>query len=1086
MKKSNIINFAKIKETLELPDLLEIQKKSYEWFLQTRVEPSKRKNAGLESVFREVFPIEIKTNEKKIKIDYTGYEIGKYQYDEQECIDRDASFAVPIYLSIRLLTYDKNDKLEKIIQDKVYIGDLPYMTKRGTFIFNGAERTIVSQFHRSPGIFFEFDDKKDIIVGKIIPYHGTWLQFELDTKNLLSVRPDKKKKIPVTMFLRALGVSSNQEILSAFYKFKEMEISNKLENSISFEDVIYEETGEYICEAGAVLSLETIDQLQKNGLKKIKIIDVDDADFSKYVLNTLNVDTTSNDQEALKKLLPLIRGGNMKIPYEKAKEYVRDIYFNPRKYDLSETGRYKINRKFNQTKSQIEVNLTIEDIINLLKYMCALKEGRDGYHLDDIDHLGNRRVRCVGELLRNEFRKGMIRLEKSVQERLSSPSLNELEDLTPRTLINVKPVTAIIKEFFGSSQLSQFMDQTNPISEMTHKRRLSALGPGGLSRDRAGFEVRDVHHTHYGRVCPIETPEGPNIGLIVSLATYAKINDLGFIETPYLKVNNGVVTEQIIYMDALEEDNYYVAQANAEIDGKNKLVGPQVSVRYKDDFLMVEPTQVQYMDISPKQLVSATTALIPFLEHDDANRALMGSNMQRQAVPLMFPKSPVVGTGMEETIAKDSRVAVTAEHGGTVTEVCSNYIEINTGKVYTKDEINYITGEVHKAGEKIIDRYELLKFKRSNQCTTINQKPIVLPGDKVNAGEVIADGPAVESGELALGSNVTVAFMPWEGLNFEDAVLISDKLVKNDSYTSLHIEKFEVYARDTKLGKEQITRDIPNLSEQGLRNLDDDGIIKIGSKVKAGEILVGKVTPKNTMESTPEQKLLQSIFGEKARDVRDTSLKLKHGNEGIVIDVKVYSRENKDELPAGVEKLVKVYIATKRKIKEGDKVAGRHGNKGVISRVLPSEDMPYLADGSPVDIVLNPLGVPSRMNIGQILETHLGWAGDKLDIKFRTPVFDGADEEEIKKYLKKIDVPESGKVDLFDGRTGEKFQNPVTVGVIYMMKLNHLADEKIHARSIGPYSLVTQQPLGGKAQFGGQRLGEMEVWALEAYGAAYT
>nr|HPN32559.1 DNA-directed RNA polymerase subunit beta [bacterium] len=940
MKKTNIINFAKIKETLKMPDLLEIQKKSYEWFLQTRVESSKRKNAGLESVFREIFPIEIKTNEKKIKIDYTGYDIGKYQYDEQECIDRDASFAVPIYLSIRLLTYDSNEKLEKIIQDKVYIGDLPYMTKRGTFIFNGAERTIVSQFHRSPGIFFEQDDKKDMIVGKIIPYHGTWLQFELDTKNLLSVRPDKKKKVPVTMFLRALGLSSNQEILAAFYKHKEVEVNNKIEDSISFEDKIYEETGEYICEAGSIISLETIDQLLKNGIKKIKIIDTEDAYFSKYVLNTLNVDTTSNDQEALKKLLPLIRGGNTKIPYDKAKEYVRDIYFNPRKYDLSETGRYKINKKFNQTKSQTETNLTIEDIVNLLKYMTNLKEMKEEYHFDDIDHLGNRRVRCVGELLRNEFRKGMLRLEKSVQERLSSPGLNELEDLTPRTLINVKPVTAIIKEFFGSSQLSQFMDQTNPISEMTHKRRLSALGPGGLSRDRAGFEVRDVHHTHYGRVCPIETPAGPNIGLIVSLATYAKINDLGFIETPYLKVNNGIVSEEVVYMDALEEDNYYVAQANAEIDSKNKLIGPQVSVRYKDDFLMVEPGQVQYMDISPKQLVSGTTALIPFLEHDDANRALMGSNMQRQAVPLMFPKSPIVGTGMEEIIAKDSRVAVTAEHSGVATEVTSNYIEINTGKTYSKDEINPITGEVFRAGEKIIDRYELLKFKRSNQCTTINQKPIVVPGEKVNAGEVIADGPAVENGELALGSNVTVAFMPWEGLNFEDAVLISDKLVKNDSYTSLHIEKFEVYARDTKLGKEQITRDIPNLSEQGLRNLDDDGIIKVGSKIKAGEILVGKVTPKNTMESTPEQKLLQSIFGEKARDVRDTSLKLKHGNEGIVIDVKVYSREQKDELPAGVEKLVKVYIATKRKIKEGDKVAGRHGNKGVISRVLPAEDMP--------------------------------------------------------------------------------------------------------------------------------------------------
>jgi DNA-directed RNA polymerase subunit beta len=999
------VSFGKIHEILDMPNLIEIQQRSYQWFL----------DEGLNEMFRDISPIQDFTG--NLVLEFIDYSLGDPKYPVDECKERDVTFAAPLRVRARLI----NKETGEVKEQEVFMGDFPLMTEKGTFIINGAERVIVSQLVRSPGVYFQKTQDtsgKMLYSASIIPNRGAWLEFEFDANDILYVRIDRTRKVPVTILLKALGLGNNYQISELF-------------------------------------------------------------DSKESVKNTLERDNTQNEEEALIEIYKRLRPGEPPT-VESARTLFETLFFDPKRYELGSVGRYKLNKQLGlnfptrSTKATVDEKgneipgqeavkiLTKEDIIEVVRHLLDLLDGAGD--IDDIDHLGNRRLKRVGELLQNQFRIGLSRMERVVRERMT---IQDVEVITPQALINIRPVVAAIKEFFGSSQLSQFMDQTNPLAELTHKRRLSALGPGGLSRERAGFEVRDVHHSHYGRMCPIETPEGPNIGLIGSLTTYARINEYGFIETPYRKVSDGKVTDEIIYLTADEEDKYIVAQANEPFDpDTKKFIHSRVSIRHRDDIREVPANQVQLMDVSPKQIVSIATALIPFLENDDANRALMGSNMQRQAVPLLKTAAPYVGTGMEYKAAVDSGVVVLAKNKGVVKKVTGEEIRIQT--------------------DRGTDTYKLLKFKRSNQGTCINQKPIVKEGQIVEAGEVIADGPSTDQGELGLGKNILVAFMPWEGYNYEDAILISEKLVIDDVFTSIHIEEYEAEARDTKLGAEEITRDIPNVGEGALDDLDESGIIRIGAEVRPGDILVGKVTPKGETELTAEERLLRAIFGEKAREVRDTSLRVPHGEAGRIVDVKVFSRENGDELAPGVNKLVRVYIAQKRKISEGDKMAGRHGNKGVIAKILPMEDMPFLPDGTPVEIVLNPLGVPSRMNIGQILETHMGWAAKALGIYIATPVFGGADENDVIETLAKAGLPKSGKTLLYDGRSGEPFDHPVTVGYVYMLKLAHLVDDKIHARSTGPYSLVTQQPLGGKAQFGGQRFGEMEVWALEAYGAAFT
>ncbi len=983
------LSYSRIKQPIELPNLIQVQLSSYDWFLKQ----------GLREALQEVFPISDFTG--NLELDFLDYSLGEPKYQVNECKERDVSFQAPLKLKVRLTDKETGELKES----DVYMGDLPLMTEKGTFIINGAERVVVSQLVKSPGVYF--NDRVDVS-GKtlygatIIPNRGAWFELEMDSAGVIYTRIDKTRKIPVTVLLRSLGYGSNEAILELYN---------------------------------------------------------DDESINK----TLEKDSSTNKKEALIEFYRRLRPGEMATE-DAAEQLLNNLFFDPRRYDLAVVGRYKINKKLG-LDTPIEVrHLTHEDITTTIAYLLKLINGEG--KTDVIDHLGNRRLRSIGELLQNQFRTGLVRMERVVRERMS---IHDVETLTPQVLINIRPITAAVKEFFGSSQLSQFMDQTNPLAELTHKRRLSALGPGGLTRERAGFQVRDVHHSHYGRICPIETPEGPNIGLIGSLATFGRVNDFGFIETPYRKVDkeSGRVLNQIDYLSADEEDEYMVAQANAPLDENGYFIEDRVEARYFEEILEIPINKVDYMDVSPKQVFSVATSLIPFLENDDANRALMGANMQRQAVPLLKTDAPIIGTGLEYKAAKDSGSVVVCKKSGMVKRVGADQI------IISNDD-----------GEN--DTYTLLKFIRSNQGTCYNQRPIVTAGERVEAGDVIADGPSTSMGELALGRNVLVAFMPWEGYNYEDAILISEKLVKEDVFTSIHIEEYECEARDTKLGPEEITRDIPNVSEDMLKNLDDQGVIRVGADVRPDDILVGKVTPKGETELTPEERLLRAIFGEKAREVRDSSLRVPHGEAGKIVAVKRFTREKGDELPPGVNQLVRVYIAQKRKISEGDKMAGRHGNKGVISRILPEEDMPFLEDGTPVEIVLNPLGVPSRMNIGQILECHLGWAAKALGFNVATPVFDGANEEDIFSKLREAGLPDSGKTTLYDGRTGEPFDHEITVGYVYMLKLAHLVDDKIHARSIGPYSLVTQQPLGGKAQFGGQRFGEMEVWALEAYGAAYT
>jgi DNA-directed RNA polymerase subunit beta len=981
-------SFAKLVDVLDLPNLIEIQRSSYQWFLEK----------GLKETFDEISPILDFTG--NLILEFVTYSLGEPKYSQEDCKERDVTYAAPLKVRVRL----HNKETGEVKEQEVFMGDFPLMTDKGTFIINGAERVVVSQLVRSPGTYFSRteDAGKVLYSATIMPNRGAWLEFELDATDVISIRVDRTRKIPVTAFLRAIGYGTDGRILELF-------------------------------------------------------------DDSSRIRGTIERDSTKSEEEGLVEVYKRLRPGEPPT-VDSARTLLQNLFFEPKRYDLASVGRYKLNKKLKLDIPQDVHVLTKEDIVGTIRYLIDLKDGKG--RVDDIDHLGNRRLRSVGELLQNQFRIGLSRMERVVRERMT---IQDVDIITPQALINIRPVVASIKEFFGSSQLSQFMDQTNPLAELTHKRRLSALGPGGLSRERAGFEVRDVHYSHYGRMCPIETPEGPNIGLISSLSTYARVNDFGFIETPYRKVDKerGAVTKEIVYMTADEEDEYIIAQANEPLNDDGTFVNSKVTVRFGDRIIEVSAEEVDYMDVSPKQLVSVATALIPFLEHDDANRALMGSNMQRQGVPLLIPEAPLVGTGIEAKSAYDSGVLVVASRPGVVVHVSSDHITV-------------------RADDGTLDRYHLEKFVRSNQGTCINQRPIVFKGDRVQAGTILADGPSTDQGELALGRNVLVAFMPWEGYNYEDAILISERLVKDDVFTSIHIEEYESDARDTKLGPEEITRDIPNVGDEALKDLDDRGIIRIGAEVRPGDILVGKVTPKGETELTAEERLLRAIFGEKAREVRDTSLRVPHGEAGIVVDVKVFSRESGDEIAPGVNQLVRVYVAQKRKISEGDKMAGRHGNKGVIARILPEEDMPYLPDGTPVDIVLNPLGVPSRLNIGQVLETHLGWAAKMLGLKVATPVFDGASDEEIKDMLVKAGLPVDGKIQLRDGRTGYPFDNPITVGYIYMLKLAHLVDDKIHARSTGPYSLVTQQPLGGKAQFGGQRFGEMEVWALEAYGSAYT
>ena len=1308
-------NFGRVKKFLDIPNLIEIQTRSYEKFLQQELAPAKRGNSGLQGAFKSVFPISDFSG--KCSLEFVSYKIGDVRYNEKECIQKGMTFSAPLKIVVRLVVFEtdrladgkfnreaaENKPIRDIKEQEIYFGEIPLMTENGTFIVNGTERVIVSQLHRSPGIFFDHDKGKTVASGKliysarVIPIRGSWLDLEFDSKDLLYVRIDRRRKMPVTILLKAMG-NSTEFILNYFYNIEKVTLEREklyfsvddsltgqkspddikdpksdeiivkkgrkltklllkrvmdvgikriaikeaeLAGKILSSDVLDPQTGEIIFRCNEELPFNGLEIAKEKGVKELKFLHIDEDLDNAAMRETLLIDKIDTTEDAIMEIYRRLRPSNPPTP-ETAAKFFQSLFFESETYNLSDVGRAKMNYKLHLDVSTDITVLRKEDIMAAVKYLIDLKNGIGECSVDDIDHLGNRRVRSVGELIENQYRIGLVRMERAIKEKMS---LQDIETMMPHDLINAKPVSAVVNEFFGSSQLSQFMDQTNPLSEITHKRRLSALGPGGLTRERAGFEVRDVHATHYGRICPVETPEGPNIGLIVSLSTYARVNEFGFIETPYKLVKNGQVLEDIKFMTAIEEENQIISPSDRPLDKRGNFVEELISVRKGGDFISVVPEKIQMMDVSPNQLVSVAAALIPFLEHDDANRALMGSNMQRQAVPLMCPEVPVVGTGMEAIVARDSGAVLVAKRAGVVESVDASHIIVRAER---PEEDGIDTG---------VDIYSLSKYQRSNQDTCFNQKPIVDVGDRVHKKAILADGPATDTGELALGRNVMVAFMSWGGYNYEDSILVSERIVREDIYTSIHIEEFETMARDTKLGKEEITRDIPNVGEEALRNLDESGIICIGASVKPGEILVGKITPKGETQLSAEEKLLRAIFGEKASDVRDTSLRVPPGVEGTVIDAKIFTRKGadrdlrsqsiesdaidqlikdrddeiriltetikkditklivgktaatkvvdakkkillkkgdkitkdiwvdipssywkditvaetdgseeklinaisayerkidfvkahfeerlekakaSDELPPGVIKMVKVYIAIKRKLSVGDKMAGRHGNKGVLSRILPEEDMPYFADGSTVDIVLNPLGVPSRMNVGQILETHLGWAaksiGEELnellvkksdlnetkkqlkktyssldfdkfideasaeDIKrfvgrlkkgmlVASPVFDGCPENKIRELLNNAGLPETGQAVLFDGRTGLPFDQEVTVGIIYMLKLHHLVDNKIHARSIGPYSLVTQQPLGGKAQFGGQRLGEMEVWAMEAYGASYT
>ena len=1082
-------------DVIAMPNLVDIQLSSYERFLQRQVLAAGQQPArqGLEEVFQEIFPIESPNGD--MVLEYVGFTLDEtgIKLTEQECKNKGLSFVIPLKAKINLVFWGTGE----IRQKEIYMGDVPLMTGRGTFIINGAERVVVSQIHRSPGVIFSHE--KGAYTSRIIPYRGSWLEFEIDQKNeLIFAKIDRKKRLLATVFLRALGFDSRERIIELFYQTKSItiddstEIKEALIGSV-FSKAVYRTDGEVqkkLYRAGEKIHPHDVEELLHSGIQTVEIIDLDHPQslHSQIILNCfereeikLIKDEAERDElskeEAVARVYAVIKPGEP-ITIESAEKDLNSMFFSPRRYDLGRVGRYKLNKKFDYAVPKESHTLTPDDIVATMTFLVRVYIGEG--NIDDIDHLGNRRVRSVGELLTNHLKVAFTRMERIAKERMS---LKEADTIRPQDLISIKPIVATIKEFFGSSQLSQFMDQVNPLAELTHKRRLNALGPGGLSRDRAGFEVRDVHYTHYGRMCPIETPEGPNIGLIVSLANYTTVNEYGFLETPYRKVENGAVTRNIEYLSAIEEEKFFIAQAGAAIDASGRLPDHLMAVRKGGDYISAGPDSIQYMDVSPKQIISVSASLIPFLEHDDANRALMGSNMQRQAVPLIQPEPPRVGTGMEGKTAYDSGVLVLADRAGTVVHVTSRQVDIRP------DQVNGNGAAGHSGQSRFedgVDVYDLVKYQRTNQDTCFSQKPIVRVGQRVEAGHVLADGPATYLGELALGRNVIVAFMPWNGYNYEDAILISSKVIKQDIFTSIHIKEFSVDVRETKLGPEKITRDIPNTSEQAFDQLDEEGVVRIGAHVPDSAILVGKVTPKSETDSTPEFKLLNSIFGEKAKEVRDTSLRVPHGVEGTVIDVQRLRRVDGDELNPGVEEVVKVLVATKRKLQEGDKMAGRHGNKGVIARILPEEDMPFMADGTPVDIVLNPLGVPSRMNLGQIMETELGWAAERLHEWYATPVFQSATNEMIADKLREAGLPETSKITLFDGLTGEEFENPVTVGVIYMMKLLHLVDDKMHSRSTGPYSLVTQQPLGGKAQFGGQRLGEMEVWALEAYGAANT
>ena len=1088
--------FAKIGDSIEMPNLIKVQKDSYDWFVEE----------GLGEILRDVSPI----------VDYSGnlilefldyYFEDKTKYTVEEAKERDATYSTRLHVKVRLI----NRETGEIKEQEIYLGDFPLMTDSGTFIINGAERVVVSQLVRSPGCYYDSSyDKtgKKIYTSTVMPLRGAWIEYETDANDVFWARVDRTRKLPVTSLLRAIGIVTDEQIRELFgeeakieasiqkdpiktqedalieiykklrpgelptvdaarnlfsglffdprrydlakvgrYKFnKKLSLATRITGKVAFEDIVDTETGEVLVQKGSVITEEVAENIQNSG---INIVDVNVDDKRVRIIGNGTVN--------IHKFLPNVDISDLHI-----KEYVN---YSVLKSIIDETEEDKLHDTIKERYDElIPKHITTEDIIASISYLLNLDHGIGV--IDDIDHLGNRRIRCVGELLQNQFRIGITRLERVVRERMT---IQDLDVVTPQTLINTKPISSSIREFFGSSQLSQFMDQTNPLSELTHKRRISALGPGGLSRERAGFEVRDIHYTHYGRLCPIESPEGPNVGLISALSSFAMINEYGFVETPYRKVDHktGKVTDEVVYMPADEEDKYIIAQASEPLDKNGKFVNEKIKVRMREEITMVDRDKVDFVDVSPKQLVSVAAAMIPFVEHDDTKRSLMGANMQRQAVPLLIPESPIVGTGIEYRAAKDSGITVTAKNSGVVEKVTGDEIAVRNDK-----------------GE--LDIYRLRKFKRTNGGTCINQRPVVVRGEKVNEGDLLADGPSTDKGEMALGRNVLIAFTTWEGYNYEDAVLISERLVKEDVYTSIHIEEYDCECRDTKLGPEEITRDIPNVGDDVLKDLDENGIIRIGAEVRPGDILVGKVTPKGETELTAEERLLRAIFGEKAREVRDTSLRVPHGEAGTIVDVKIFTRENSDELGPGVNQVIRCYIAQKRKISVGDKMAGRHGNKGVISRILPEEDMPFMPDGTPVDIVLNPLGVPSRMNLGQVLEVHLGMAAKLLGWKVATPVFDGATDEEIKEMFRQAGYSEDGKTTLYDGRTGDPFDHPVTVGVMYMLKLHHLVDDKIHARSTGPYSLVTQQPLGGKAQFGGQRFGEMEVWALEAYGAAYT
>lgn len=1068
-------------DVMEVPDLVDIQLSSFENFIQRNRLLNKEMPIaqGLELVFQDTFPIESPNGE--LVLEYCGYSLDEesLKFQEAECKEKGVTFSIPIKAKINLIFLQTGE----IRQKEIYMGDIPLMTDRGTFVINGAERVVVSQIHRSPGVIFSYD--KNVYSSRIIPYKGSWLEFEIDQKKeLVYTKIDRKKKILVTMFLRALGFDSREKIIDLFYKVEKVKLVDSREEKerllgrVFAKEIYIEKDGlkKKLYRAGDKIHPHDVEELLHLGIEEIDVIDFQHPDsldstiflncFEREEMKFLKDDPSKDEpskEDAISNVYAMIMPGEP-ITLESAEKDLLSMFFSSRRYDLGRVGRYKLNKKFDYPDAEDTHTLEFRDITNTIKYLIKVYIGEA--NVDDIDHLGNRRIRSVGELLANQLKTAFVRMERIAKERMS---LKEVETIKPQDLISIKPIVASIKEFYGSSQLSQFMDQVNPLSELTHKRRLNALGPGGLSRDRAGFEVRDVHYTHYGRMCPIETPEGPNIGLIVSLANYTQVNEYGFLETPYRKVVDGIATGHIEYLSAMDEEKYYIAQANAKIDEHGNFLEKMIPVRKSGDYTTRPPEEIDFMDVSPKQVVSVSASLIPFLEHDDANRALMGSNMQRQAVPLLRPEPPRVGTGMEGKTAYDSGVVVKSKRGGIVSYVTSREVRI-----------------IPDAAPDEEDRYVMFKFRRTNQDTCFNQRPVVFKGQHIDDAQIIADGPGTSQGELALGRNVLVAFMPWNGYNYEDAILISEKVVKEDIFTSIHIKEFSVEVRETKLGPERITRDIPNTNEKAFEQLDEDGIIMVGAKVKSSYILVGKITPKTETDSTPEFKLLNSIFGEKAKEVRDTSLRVPHGVSGTVIDVQRLRRSEGDDLEPGVIEVVKILIATKRKLQEGDKMAGRHGNKGVIARVLPEENMPFMANGTPIDIVLNPLGVPSRMNLGQILETELGWAAVNLDEWYSTPVFQSATNEQIEDKLEEAGLPRNSKITLYDGMTGEAFENPINVGYLYMLKLHHLVDDKIHARSTGPYSLVTQQPLGGKAQFGGQRLGEMEVWALEAYGAANT